>query len=93
MTSHVFPLDFPCNSLLLMRSVTILSQSRTNAQINADYKESVSVRLRMDMDEAQSYIDEDKPHQFLRYAKLAPGDQSNKVSTARNKNALEKESP
>ena len=54
MTSHVFLLDFPCNSLLLMRSVTILSQTRTNAQIMADYNESVSVRLRIAMDGAQS---------------------------------------
>ena len=53
MTSHVFLLDFPCNSLLLMRSVTIC-QSRTNAQVMADYKESVSVRLRIAMDGAQS---------------------------------------
>lgn len=59
----------------------------------ADYKESVSVRLRIAMDGAQSQIDEDKAHRFLCYAKLTPVDQSNEVSTARNKNALEKEFP
>lgn len=59
----------------------------------ADYKQSVSVRLRIAMDGAQSQIDEDKPHRFLCYAKLAPVDQSNEVSTARNENALEKEFP
>lgn len=54
MTSHIFPLDFPCNSLLFIRSVTIPAHPRTNTKIIADYKVAVLVRLKMDGDGAWS---------------------------------------
>lgn len=76
MTAHVFPLDFPCNSLLFMRSVTVPNQLSTNTKITADYKVSVFMRLKIEGDGVRSELDGDKPHLFLSYAVLAPADQS-----------------
>lgn len=57
MPSPMFPLIFPRNFLLFMRSVIIPNQPMTNTKIITDYKVSVFVILKIDGDEVRSQLD------------------------------------